>query len=65
MHEVDTDASLSRIMILVDRKVEKNTTTMKRKIELIFEKGFNVMEYKSAGIDLDSLISQVSKTVEI
>lgn len=42
LYKVDTDPSFSRNMILVNRKVGKNATTMKKKIKLIFEKSFSV-----------------------
>ena len=42
LYKVDTDPSFSRNMILVNRKVGKNITTMKKKIKLIFEKSFSV-----------------------
>lgn len=39
---MDIDLFSSRNMILNDRKVEKNTVTVKKKIKLLFEKGFSI-----------------------
>lgn len=42
LYKVDRDPYSSRNMILTYREVEKNTTTVKKKIKLSFEKGFSV-----------------------
>lgn len=42
LYKMDTDPSFSRNMILTDGKVEKNTTTMKKKINIAFETSFSV-----------------------
>lgn len=42
LYKVDTDPLFSRNMILTDRKIEENTTTVKKKIKFAFEERFCV-----------------------